>query len=103
MFRAKLETLLDLPIVGDVRGTGFFYGDRARQGPRDEGDVRRRRVRVAAARLSLAGALRRRADLPQDDRGDPVVQISPPLVAGEAEMDEIVGILGDVLGEAGAA
>ena len=36
----------------------------------------------------------------QDDRGDPVVQISPPLVAGEAELDEIVGILGDVLGEA---
>ena len=38
-----------------------------------------------------------------DDRGDPVVQISPPLVAGEAEMDEIVGILGDVLAEAPAA
>ena len=36
----------------------------------------------------------------QDDRGDPVVQISPPLVAGEAEMDELVGILGDVLAEA---
>ena len=36
----------------------------------------------------------------QDDRGDPVVQISPPLVAGEAELDEIVGILGDVLAEA---
>ena len=36
----------------------------------------------------------------QDDRGDPVIQISPPLVAGEAEMDEIVGILGDVLGQA---
>ena len=38
----------------------------------------------------------------QDDRGDPVIQISPPLVAGEAEMNEIVGILGDVLGEAAA-
>ena len=35
-----------------------------------------------------------------DDRGDPVVQISPPLVATEREMDEIVGILGDVLTEA---
>ena len=35
-----------------------------------------------------------------DDRGDPVVQISPPLVATETEMDEIVGILGDVLAEA---
>ena len=36
-----------------------------------------------------------------DDRGDPVVQISPPLVAGQAEFDEMVGILGDVLAEAG--
>ena len=35
-----------------------------------------------------------------DDRGDPVVQISPPLVADQAEFDEITGILGDVLGEA---
>jgi adenosylmethionine-8-amino-7-oxononanoate aminotransferase len=35
-----------------------------------------------------------------DDRGDPVVQISPPLVAGEQEFDELVGILGDVLAEA---
>jgi adenosylmethionine-8-amino-7-oxononanoate aminotransferase len=35
-----------------------------------------------------------------DDRGDPVIQISPPLVAGTAEMDELVGILGEVLQEA---
>jgi adenosylmethionine-8-amino-7-oxononanoate aminotransferase len=35
-----------------------------------------------------------------DDRGDPVIQISPPLVAGRAEFDEIAGILGDVLTEA---
>jgi adenosylmethionine-8-amino-7-oxononanoate aminotransferase len=35
-----------------------------------------------------------------DDRGDPVVQISPPLIAGPEQFDEIVGILGDVLGEA---
>ena len=38
-----------------------------------------------------------------DDRGDPVIQISPPLVAGQAEFDEMVGILGDVLAEAGKA
>ena len=35
-----------------------------------------------------------------DDRGDPVIQISPPLVAGQAEFDEITAILGDVLTEA---
>ena len=32
-----------------------------------------------------------------DDRGDPVLQISPPLVAAQKEFDEIAGILGDVL------
>ena len=37
-----------------------------------------------------------------DDRGDPVIQISPPLVAGQAKFDRIVGILGDVLAEAAA-
>ena len=35
-----------------------------------------------------------------DDRGDPVVQISPPLIAGQHEFDEITGILGEVLSEA---
>jgi len=35
-----------------------------------------------------------------DDRGDPVIQISPPLIAGQAEFDEMTGILGDVLAEA---
>jgi adenosylmethionine-8-amino-7-oxononanoate aminotransferase len=37
-----------------------------------------------------------------DDRGDPVVQISPPLVARQEQFDEIVGILGEVLDEAWA-
>ena len=35
-----------------------------------------------------------------DDRGDPVIQISPPLIAGQAEFDQIVGVLGEVLTEA---
>jgi 4-aminobutyrate aminotransferase-like enzyme len=37
-----------------------------------------------------------------DDRGNPVIQVSLPLVAGRSEFDELVGILGDVLAEAGA-
>jgi len=35
-----------------------------------------------------------------DDRGDPVVQIAPPLIAGQEQFDEIVGILGETLAEA---
>ena len=100
VFRAKLETLLDLPIVGDVRGTGFFYAlelvknKETRETFNDEECESLLRGFLSPA-LFEAGLICR-----SDDRGDPVVQISPPLVAGEAEMDEIVGILGDVLAEA---
>ena len=73
---------------------------RAGQGQGDEGDLQRRGVGVAPARLPLPGDVRRGLICRADDRGDPVVQISLPLVAGEAEIDELVGILGDVLTEA---
>jgi adenosylmethionine-8-amino-7-oxononanoate aminotransferase len=100
VFRAKLETLLDLPIVGDVRGTGFFYAvelvkDKETRQTFDDDECETLLRGFLSPRLFDAGLICR-----QDDRGDPVVQISPPLVAGDAEIDEIVGILGDVLGEA---
>jgi adenosylmethionine-8-amino-7-oxononanoate aminotransferase len=99
-FRAKLETLLDLPIVGDVRGCGFFYAvelvkdAETKETFSDEECETLLRGEISPA-LFQAGLICR-----TDDRGDPVVQVSPPLVAGVREMDEIVGILGDVLGEA---
>jgi len=100
MFRAKLETLLDLPIVGDVRGTGFFYAvelvkDKETRATFEDAECESLLRGFLSPALFDAGLICR-----QDDRGDPVVQISPPLIAGEAEMDEIVGILGDVLAEA---
>jgi adenosylmethionine-8-amino-7-oxononanoate aminotransferase len=100
LFRGKLETLLDLPIVGDVRGTGFFYAvelvkDRETKATFDDDECETLLRGFLSTALFDAGLICR-----QDDRGDPVVQISPPLVAGEAEMDQIVGILGDVLAEA---
>ena len=60
-----LEKLLDLPIVGDVRGDGLLLRHRAGQGQGDQGDLRRRRVRAPAARLPLQGAVRRRPVLPR--------------------------------------
>ncbi len=100
VFRAKLETLLDLPIVGDVRGTGFFYAvelvkDKETRATFDDDECESLLRGYLSPALFDAGLICR-----QDDRGDPVVQISPPLVAGEREMDEIVGILGDALVEA---
>ena len=100
LFREKLETLLDLPIAGDVRGTGFFYvielvkDKETRTTFNDEESER-------LLRGYLSGALFKRGLICRaDDRGDPVVQVCPPLIAGEKEMDEIVGVLGDVLPEA---
>ena len=100
VFRAKLETLRTLPIVGDIRGTGFFYAvelvkDKETRQTFDDDECETLLRGFLSGRLFEAGLLCR-----QDDRGDPVVQISPPLVAGEQEMDEIVGILGEVLAEA---
>ena len=100
VFRAKLETLLDLPIVGDVRGTGFFYAielvkDKETRETFSAEECESLLRGYLSPALFEAGLICR-----SDDRGDPVVQISPPLVAGEAEMDEIVGILGDALAEA---
>jgi hypothetical protein len=81
-FRATLEKLLDLPIVGDVRGEGTSTGSSWSR-TRHQGDLRRRRVRAAAARLPVQGALRRRLYCRADDRGDPVVQLAPPLIIGQ--------------------
>jgi adenosylmethionine-8-amino-7-oxononanoate aminotransferase len=98
--RAALETLLDIPIVGDLRGTGYFYAlelvkdKETRESFTDEESE-------TLLRGFLSGALWDRGLICRaDDRGDPVIQLSPPLVAGQAEIDEMVGILGDVLTEA---
>jgi adenosylmethionine-8-amino-7-oxononanoate aminotransferase len=99
-FRASLEQLLDLPIVGDLRGRGYFWAlelvrdKETRAGFSDEESESLLRD-FLSPRFFEKGLICR-----SDDRGDPVVQISPPLIAGQAEFDEIAGILGDVLAEA---
>jgi len=99
-FRSTLAQLLELPIVGDLRGAGYFWAlelvkDKdTRETFSDEECERLLRGYLSNA-LYDAGLICR-----ADDRGDPVIQISPPLVAGQAEFDEIVGVLGEVLTEA---
>jgi adenosylmethionine-8-amino-7-oxononanoate aminotransferase len=99
-FQATLEQLLDLPIVGDLRGTGFFYAielvkDKETRETFTEEECETLLRGFLSPRLFEAGLICR-----ADDRGDPVVQISPPLVADQTEFDEIVDILGVVLTEA---
>jgi adenosylmethionine-8-amino-7-oxononanoate aminotransferase len=101
-FRRTLEPLLDLPIVGDLRGTGFFYAlelvkDSETRETFTSEECETLLRGFLSPRLFDAGLICR-----ADDRGDPVVQISPPLVADQPEFDEIAGILGEVLAEAGA-
>jgi adenosylmethionine-8-amino-7-oxononanoate aminotransferase len=101
-FRATLAQLLDLPIVGDLRGTGFFYAlelvkDKETRETFSDEECETLLRGFLSPRLFERGLICR-----ADDRGDPVIQISPPLVAEQAEFDEIVSILGDVLGEAWA-
>jgi adenosylmethionine-8-amino-7-oxononanoate aminotransferase len=102
IFRATLEKLLELPIVGDVRGEGFFYGielvkDKATRETFNEDESERLLRGFLSAALFEAGLYCR-----ADDRGDPVVQLAPPLISGPKEFDEIYGILHRVLSEAGS-
>ncbi|GAA1325227.1 aspartate aminotransferase family protein [Pseudonocardia xinjiangensis] len=102
VFRATLEKLLDLPIVGDVRGEGFFFGIELvkDKGTKETFDAEEseRLLRGFLSKALFEAGLYCRAD----DRGDPVIQLAPPLVAGPAEFDEIEGILRGVLTEAWA-
>jgi adenosylmethionine-8-amino-7-oxononanoate aminotransferase len=99
-FRSTVAQLLDLPIVGDLRGTGYFYAlelvkDKETRETFSEEECESLLRGFLSPRLFEAGLICR-----ADDRGDPVVQISPPLVAGQEQFDEIAGILGDVLAAA---
>ena len=95
-----LEKLLDLPIVGDVRGDGYFFGielvkDKATKATFDD-DESERLLRGFLSKALFDAGLYCRAD----DRGDPVVQLAPPLTIGPKEFDEIESILRGVLSEA---
>jgi adenosylmethionine-8-amino-7-oxononanoate aminotransferase len=100
LFRSYLNRLRDLPIVGDVRGDGYFYGielvkDKATRETFDD-DESERLLRGFLSRALFDAGLYCRAD----DRGDPVIQLAPPLISDEAEFAEIEQILRAVLTEA---
>jgi adenosylmethionine-8-amino-7-oxononanoate aminotransferase len=100
-FRATLESLRDLPIVGDVRGAGYFM---AIELVKDQATKESFSDQEAEWLLRgfLSGELYRRGLICRaDDRGDPVIQLSPPLIAGPEQFQEIESILRPVLAEAG--
>jgi adenosylmethionine-8-amino-7-oxononanoate aminotransferase len=102
VFRSTLERLTDLPIVGDVRGDGYFFGielvkDKLTRETFDDAESERLLRGFLSKALFEAGLYCR-----ADDRGDPVIQLAPPLTIGEPEFDEIEQILRAVLTEAWA-
>lgn len=93
LFRSTLEKLLDLPLVGDVRGDGYFYGIEL---VKDKGsketftpEESQRILKTFLSKQLFENGLYCRAD----DRGDPVIQLSPPLIVGESEFNEMEQIL----------
>jgi len=99
-FKAALDTLRDLPIVGDVRGAGYFYGielvkDRETRESFDDDEAERLLRGFLSGALYDAGLICR-----ADDRGDPVVQLAPPLICGPEEFEYMTSILRRVLTEA---
>ena len=99
-FRAMLESLSDLPIVGDVRGAGYFQAielvkDKQTKETFDDEESER------LLRGFLSGALYHHGLICRaDDRGDPVVQLAPPLIADSEQFAEIEQVLRTVLGAA---
>jgi hypothetical protein len=92
-FLSTLQKLLDLPIVGDVRGNGFFYGielvkDKTTKESFDEKETERVLYGYLSKALYENGLYCR-----ADDRGDPVVQLAPPLISDQSTFDEIEQIL----------
>ncbi|GAB2865001.1 aspartate aminotransferase family protein [Nocardioides pacificus] len=101
-FRATLERLTDLPIVGDVRGDGYFYGielvkDKATKETFTAEESERILYGFVSKTLYSEGLYCR-----ADDRGDPVIQLAPPLICGPEHFDEMEQILRSVLDKASA-
>jgi hypothetical protein len=99
-FRAALESLYDIPIVGDVRGDGFFMAIELVK-DKETKESFTAEESEDLLRGYLSGELYRRGLICRaDDRGDPVVQFSPPLVADTEQFEEIVDVMRPVLEEA---
>lgn len=100
-FRTTLERLKDLPVVGDVRGDGYFYGielvkDKTTRESFTAEECERLLYGFVSKQLFAEGLYCR-----ADDRGDPVIQLSPPLICDQDHFDEMEQILRTVLDKAG--
>jgi len=99
-FREMLESLRDLPIVGDVRGAGYFQAielvkDKETKESFNDEESEKLLRGFLSVELYKRGLICR-----ADDRGDPVIQLAPPLICDTEQFEEIHDILRGVLAEA---
>jgi adenosylmethionine-8-amino-7-oxononanoate aminotransferase len=100
IFRKTLEKLYDIPIVGNIRGEGFFYGiELVKDKETRESFSAQESERILRGFISQA-LFENGIYCRTDDRGDPVVQLAPALIANETQFDEIESILRKVLSAA---
>jgi adenosylmethionine-8-amino-7-oxononanoate aminotransferase len=100
-FRGMLDSLRDLPIVGDVRGAGYFHAIELVKDQETKESFSDEESETLLRGYLSAELYRRGLICRADDRGDPVIQLSPPLIAGPKQFEEIEAILRPVLTEAG--
>jgi adenosylmethionine-8-amino-7-oxononanoate aminotransferase len=93
VFRKTLEKLYDIPIVGNIRGEGFFYGiELVKDQKTRESFSAQESEKILRGFISHelfeSGIYCR-----TDDRGDPVIQLAPALIANEAQFNEIESVI----------
>jgi adenosylmethionine-8-amino-7-oxononanoate aminotransferase len=99
-FRAMLDGLSDIPIVGDVRGDGYFHSIELVKDKRTK-ETFTSEESEDLLRGFLSGELYKRGLICRaDDRGDPVIQLAPPLICGPEQFEEIESVLRPLLTEA---
>jgi adenosylmethionine-8-amino-7-oxononanoate aminotransferase len=99
-FLDMLRSLTDIPIVGDVRGAGYFAGIELVK-DRETKESFNAEESETLLRGFLSGELFRRGLICRsDDRGDPVIQLAPPLISTPEHFAEIESVLRPVLEEA---
>jgi adenosylmethionine-8-amino-7-oxononanoate aminotransferase len=95
-----LDSLRDLPIVGDVRGAGYFHSIELVK-DRETKETFSGEEQEWLLRGFLSPELFKRGLICRaDDRGDPVIQLAPPLIAGPEQFAEMEAVLRPVLEEA---
>jgi adenosylmethionine-8-amino-7-oxononanoate aminotransferase len=100
-FKARCQQLVEEhPMVGDLRGEGYFWSlelvkdkeTKATFTPAERDELIKGFLTPRARELGVYMRF--------DDRAETAAQFSPPLVAGPAEFEEMIGVLRQVLDEA---